>query len=29
MSDEQIVMRPQRGPQEAYCATEADICLFG
>lgn len=22
-------LRPQEGPQEMYCATEADICLFG
>jgi hypothetical protein len=28
MSDN-IILRPQQGPQEMYCATEADIAFYG
>lgn len=29
MSENQLVLRPQKGPQEAYCASLTDICIFG
>ena len=26
---EQVVLRPQAGPQEAYCSAEEDIVIYG
>ena len=26
---EKIILAPQKGPQEAFLATSADICIYG
>lgn len=29
MSGNSLEIRPQKGPQEAYCASQVDIAIYG